>query len=665
MHVTDYSKARSYFPNPIAPYMPRKIEPAFFGNSPRIEQIYKDGKILLSLDDAIALALENNLDIAIARYNLSIADTDILLAKAGQAIRGVATGVVQGTPGGGVGGFGTGAQGAGAGGTTTAAGGAGTGTSGLVQSTLGSGPAVEQFDPAIAGTFSVEHGTFPEANTVFTGVPTLNQNTTTGNFTYTQGWATGTDMNLAFDNSRQSTNSLFSAFNPVVNSAFRLTVRQHLLQGFGILNNRRFIVIAQNDRKIADAAFRQQIETTVPQIENIYWDLVSAYENVQVQQSSLALAQKTLSDNQKQVQIGTLAPIEVVRAQSAVASAQQALIVAQTNLELQQSLTKNALLRSIPPNSPLAEAQVIPTDTMQLPTNEVTPPIPNLVQLALQNRPEIPQSEIDLTNRKITEKSTRNGLLPTVDLFGFYGASGLAGNTNPALLCGNPGAPAPPRCIPAPPIDTGLNSAFHNLFNSSAPDKGMGVNILIPIRNRAAQADYTRSVLEYRQAEMRLLQLKNQIGIDVRNAAFALEQNRAQVVAAQEAERLAAESLDAEQKKYQLGASTSTLVLQQQSALATAQSNLVTAKAAYEKSRVELDRVTGQTLAHNNIVLPEAEAGVLNTPVSAPFVVTRPDANQPPTLGPAPAVTPQTQPAPEQPNPQQPPAQEQTPPPGN
>jgi outer membrane protein TolC len=304
----------------------------------------------------------------------------------------------------------------------------------------------------------------------------------------------------------------------------------------------------------------------------------------------------------------------------------------------------------------LIGAQVIPTDTMQLPTNEPTPPIADLVQLALNNRPEITQSQIDLTNRNISEKSARNALLPTLDLFGFYGGTGLAGNTNLATICGMPGAPAPPRCSPGPIVDSGLNNSFHNLFNSSAPDKGMGVNITIPIRNRAAQADYTRSVLEYRQAQMRLQQLENQIGIDVRNAAFALDQNRAQVVAAQEAERLAAQSLDAEQKKYQLGASTSTLVLQQQSALATAQSNLVTAKAAYEKSRVELDRVTGQTLAHNNIVLPEAEAGVVATSPSVPYVVPRPDQNQTPSLQAPPAV-PQQQPAPEQPQPQQPEAQ--------
>src|SRR5205823_4621440 len=148
---SDYSKPRGYFPNPFAPYLPRHVPPPSLANTPRIEQLMQEGKVLLSLNDAIALALENNLDIAIARFNLPIADTDILLANAGQSTRGVNTGVVQGTPGGGVGGIGgattTGSQGGGAGGTTAGAGGAGTGTSGLVTSTLGVGAPIPSFDP--------------------------------------------------------------------------------------------------------------------------------------------------------------------------------------------------------------------------------------------------------------------------------------------------------------------------------------------------------------------------------------------------------------------------------------------------------------------------------------------------------------------------------------
>ena len=638
--LTDYSRPRSHIPDPIAPYISRPVVPAFLGNSPRIDQLLQNGKIMLSLDDAIALALENNLDLAIARYNLSIADTDILRAKAGQSTRGVNTGVVQGTPGGGVSGFGTGAQGAGAGGTTSGAGGAGAGTGGLVLSTSGVGPAVESFDPFVTSTLSIEHAVFPLSNTVTTGVPTLNQNTVTANFNYSQGWATGTDMGLTFDNNRQISNSKFSFLQPSLNSNFRFQLRQHLLQGFGFQPNLRFIRIAKNDRRISDSAFRQQVETTVSQIQNIYWDLVNAYEDVKVKERSVALAQKTLSDNQKQVQIGTLAPIEVVRAQSDLSTRQQDLIVSQTNLELQQSLIKNAVTRSMAKGSPLPEAPVIPTDTMQLPPAVAAPVMEDLVQQALNNRPEIEQSNLDLTNREISEKAAKNALLPQVDLVGFYGASGLAGDPTAALLCGSPSAPAPPNCR----FNTGLPNAFARLFDSSAPDKGVGVNLIIPIRNRAAQADSVRSQLEYRQAELRLQQLRNQIGIEVRNAQFALQQNRARVQAAQDGQKLAEQSLDAEQKKYALGASTNTLVLQAQRDVATAESNLVAAMSAYEKSRVELDRVTGQTLPNNHIQLGEAEVGVVTTPLAVPYVVPRPPEQQPQAEPPL-SQPPQTPPA--------------------
>jgi outer membrane protein len=650
MRLVDYSKPRSHIFNPIAPYLPQRVPEPSLQNSPRIEQIVQNGTIMLSLDDAVALALENNLDIAIARYNLSIADTDILRAKSGQATRGVATGIVQGTQGGGVGGFGTGASGAGPGGTAVGTGGAGAGAGGIVTSTSGVGPTVESFDPFVTGNLQIEHAVSPQSNLAFTGVPTLNQNTVTADFGYNQGWATGTAMSLTFDNQRSINNAIFSILQPSITSSFRLTMRQHLLQGIGINSQTRFIRIANNNKKISISAFRQQVETTVAQIQNIYWDLVNAYEDLKVKERSLALANKTLADNRKQVEIGTLAPIEIVRAQSDAAARQQDLIVSQTALQLQQSLMKTAITRDLPKGSPLVDAPVIPTDTMTLPSDEALPSVDDLMQQALTNRPEIEQSDIDLVNRDITKKAARNALLPTVDLFGFYGSSGLAGMAAGGLLVCPPGVTH--NCIPGT-IGTGYPNAFSHLFNSSAPDKGAGVNITIPIRNRGAQADQVRSELEYRQAELRLQQLKNQIGIDVRNAVFALQQNKARVVAAQEGERLAQESLDAEQKKYALGASTTTLVLQAQRDLAQAESNTVTARSAYEESRVRLDQVTGNILKHNNIQLADAEVGVVNVMPVTPNVAPRTE-----------PITDQSQPQPQsppQPQLQQP--QQQAPPP--
>ncbi|MCI0402134.1 MAG: TolC family protein, partial [Acidobacteria bacterium] len=301
----DYSKPRSHLPNFVAPYAPRLVPEPRVSNTARIEQLVQGDTLTLSLSDAIALALENNLDLAIARYNLSIADTDVLRTKAGGTVRGVATGLVQGTPGGGIGGFGTGAPGAGAGGTTVGAGGAGAGAAGLVQTTLGAGAAVDSYDPVLSSTLRIQHASFPLSNIVTTGTPTFQQNTGTADFSYFQAFHTGTSMSVGFQNSRATTNSLFSALVPELNSSFRLTVRQRLLSGFGLGPNTRFLRIAKNNREISDVAFRNQVISTVTQIQNIYWDLVNAYEDVKVRERSRALAEKTLSDNRKQVEIGT------------------------------------------------------------------------------------------------------------------------------------------------------------------------------------------------------------------------------------------------------------------------------------------------------------------------------------------------------------------------
>ncbi len=612
--LQDYSKPELHFPNPLGPYTPRQVAAPNLGNTPRLNDLMKNGKIMLSLSDVIALALENNLDIAIARYNLNIADTDILRARAGSATRGVNTGLVQGTPGGTGAGLGSSGSGSGAGGTTTGSGGAGSGTSGLVTSTAGVGSVISSFDPVLVGTFQLEHARFLLSNTFTTGgIPTIGENTGTVNWAYQQGFQTGTNLNLSFDNSRTTTTSPGSSRSPALNSRFRFTLSQHLLQGFGFLPNQRFIRVAKNNREISDVAFRLQVITTVTQMQNIYWDLVNAYEDVKVKERSVALADKTLSDNKKQVDIGTLAPIEIVRAESEGAARKQDLIISQTNLQLQQLLMKNAISRNLT-DAALADAEVIPTDTMQVPEKEAIVPTQDLVADALAHRAELAESRIDLTNRQINNKAARNALLPSLDLFAFYGGSGLGGTQNPACS---------PVVCDTPLPRTSYGGTVGQLFDSTAPDKGAGLQLTIPLRNRAAQADQVRAQLEYRQAEMRLQQLENQIRIEVRNAQFALLQNRARVEAAKAGVALAQQSLDAEQKKFALGASTNTLVLQSQRDLAQSASNLVAANAAYEKSRVELDRVTGLTLTHLGIELADAETGQVRKQPVAPGVTPR------------------------------------------
>jgi outer membrane protein len=629
--VLNYSKPVSHFPNPIGPYTARHLAAPNLANTARIDGMMRDGKLYLSLNDAIALALENNLDIAIARYNLNIADTDVLRARAGAPTLGVNTGIVQNTPGGGVGGLG-GQVGSGTGGTSLGAGGAGAGAGGLVGSTLGLGPLITSFDPILTGTLQEDRFHILPSSTFS---PESAQNTTTGTFAYTQGFSWGTNLLVGFNNTRIATGDApFTTLSPQLNSSFKFQLTQHLLQGFGLAANNRFITIAKNNRELSDVAFRLQVITTVNQIQTMYWDLVYAYENARVQKESLAFADKTLSDTKKQVEIGSLAPIEVVRAQSTVAQDQQALTIALTNLQLEQLLMKNALSRTLRDQT-LAAADVIPTSTMELPQNEAIQPTQDLIADALRHRADLVESRIQLNTTEISNKAVRSALLPTLDLFAYYGGAGLGGVQNPTNLCANQpigeqgeGFCAGPNQASTPPGQTfvpiapttSYGGTLNQLINSTGSDKGVGLQLNIPLRNRAAQAVQIRSELEYRQAQMRLQQIENQISIEVRNAQFGVEQNRASVASAQAAVDYAKQSLDAEQKKYQFGTSTTTLVLQTQSGLATAESTLMSAMAAYEKARIELDRAIGVTLDHAGISIADAAKGQVTSMPNVPDI---------------------------------------------
>ncbi|HUK48297.1 MAG TPA: TolC family protein [Terriglobales bacterium] len=591
--------------NPFGAYAPTYAPEPSLANSPGLAQLIRDGKLYLSLKDAIRLALENNLDIAIARYNLPIAETDILRTKAGGVFRGVNTGVVQGTPGGGVGGFGTGAPGAGAGGTTAGAGGAGAGASGLVQSTLGVGAPVQSYDPAIFGSVGEEHQTTQLANLQIYGVPLLQLNTGSANFGYTQAFPTGTSISFEFNNYRETTNSPFFTLSPSLGSMYRFTFQQQLLSGFGFGPNLRYLHIAKNDKKISDIAFKDQVIATVTQVENIYWDLVDAYEQAQVNEQSLAFAQQSLDNAKKQLQLQSIPAMDVMRAEAEVSRRDQDLTVAKTSLQLQELLMKNALTRSL--DDPVLESvEVVPTDraqTVQPPTNE---PVQDLITEALHDRPELLESDVDLVNRQISRKAARNALLPSLSLVGFYGGSGLAGPLNPVYNI--------PGVTNSSTVPTDFSGALENAFNNTAPDYYVGFNVNIPIRNRVAKADQYRSELEYRQAELRREELRKQIRIEVRNAEYALEQTAARVDAAQKARDLAERTFEITQKEQQLGSGSTFQTLAAQRDVALAELDLVTAKTVYEKAKVEVDRATGTTLDHNGIDIQQAIKGTISSP---------------------------------------------------
>jgi len=582
--------------NPLASYRATLVPEPNLANSPLLDSLIHNGVLELSLKDAISLALENNLDIAIARYNIPIARADVLRTQAGGSFRGVNTGVVQNTPGGGVGGFGSGSSGAGAGGTSGGAGGAGSGASGLVESTLGTGTNVSSYDPLITGALNNEHYTQPLSNTALYGVQTLKSTTTNGNIGYSQSFATGTSFTASFINSRDTSNSPYSLLNPTLNSYYRVLVQQQLLAGFGLGPNLRFLRIAKNNQKISDEAFKLQVATTVTQIANMYWDLVAAYEDEQVKSRALDFAQQTLDNGRKQFELRAIPAMDVMKDEAEVANREQDVTIAKTTLEFQELLIKNALTKNL--DDPILEAMPVkPTDESSMMQVTEAGPTEDLIAQALRDRAELLESDIDLENRHISRDAARNALLPQLSATGFYGGTGLAGLQNPLSSLSST----------APP---GFFGAVGSALNNSAPDYYLGLSLNIPLRNRVAKSDQYRSELETRQAELRLQQLKKQIRIEVRNAQYALVQSEARVLSATKARDLASKTFEITNKEQELGAGSNYQTLTARRDLAEAESTLVAAMTAYQKARIEVHRAVGDTLEANAISIESAKTGI-------------------------------------------------------
>jgi outer membrane protein TolC len=384
---------------------------------------------------------------------------------------------------------------------------------------------------------------------------------------------------------------------------YRFSFQQQLLAGFGFGPNLRYLRIANNNRKISDMAFKDQVIATVTQIENIYWDLVSAYEQAQVNEQSLTFAQQSLDNAKKQLQLESIPEMDVMRAEAEVSKRDQDLTIARTSLQLQELLMKNALTRSL--DDPVLEAiPVVPTDRLQSVAAPANQAVQDLISRALHDRPELNETDVDLVNRQISRKAARNALLPSLSLVAFYGGSGLAGPLNPIYnIPGIPNTSSVPGDFPG---------ALENAFNNTAPDYYIGFNLNIPLRNRVAKADQYRSELEYRQAELRREQLKKQIRIEVRNAQYALEQTAARVEAARKARDLAERTFEIMQKEQTLGAGSTYQTMTAQRDLSVAELDLVTAMTVYEKAKVELDRATGSTLEHNGIEIQDAINGTVS-----------------------------------------------------
>ena len=582
--------------NPFDAYRGKSVPPPSLENSARLDSLIRDGKLYLTLQNAIDLALENNLDLVIARYNLPIAQMDVLRTQAGGSVRGVNTGVVSGTPGGAGGVFGS-SSGAGAGGTSGGAGGAGAGASGLVQSTLGTGSVVSSYDPLINAKTSVDHTTQLLPNQILYGVPVIHQNTILGNITYSQAFPTGGAIQVAWNNNRQTSNSPNNTLNPQLNSYFEFYANQQLLAGFGLGPNLRFLRIAKTNQKVSDIAFRAQLIATVTQICDLYWDLVNAYDNEHVGERSVAFATETLNTARKQLSLQAIPEMEVLKAEADVATRQQDLTIARTNLELQELYMKNAISRSLD-DPVLQDMPVVPVDHIGTQVQPDAAVAQQMIADALKNRTELLESSLVLENSELSRKTARNALLPSLSVYGFYAGTGYGGTPNPLNNTGSN--------VPA-----GFAGAVDNAFNYSSPEYQMGFQLMVPLRNRIAKADQYRTELEYRQSQVYLEELKKRIRIEVRNARFALEQGASRVDAARHARDLAQKTLDITQQEQKLGAGSNQQTLSAEHDLALAESALVTAETDYEKARIEVRRATGSVLEDYGISIANARTGVV------------------------------------------------------
>ena len=582
--------------NPFDAYRPSLAPPLNLQNSPRLQSLIRDGKLYVSLQDAIDLAIENNLDLAYARYELPTAQTDLARTMAGGVANGVNTGVVSSST---QSSLSAGSTPAGAGGQSSSGAGA-AGAGGLVQSTLGEGTYVQPFDPVVSVQALVDHSKTQEVNTIEYGVPLYEQNTIGFTMSYQEYFPTGTGVSWALTGERQATNSPESIVNPDTFLDYKLVLTQPLLAGFGTGTNKRWIRIAKKNLQITDYAFKAQAIATITGVEDIYWDLVNAYEDEQIEDESLGFANQTLTDDQKQLSLKAIPAMQVMTDQAAVATAEGNLTVARANLKAAELNLKNALTKTDDPT--LDDMPVIPLDKIGPSDPNASKSIDDLITEAEKNRPDVSQDQLAMQVAQMNLKAINNELLPSLNAYGLFAGYGTGGPLNPHCDLGT-------YCTTTLPSTT--PGVLEDAFNYSSPEYQVGLTLNITVRNRIAKADQYRAQLGFRQAQIGYEQQKKNIRFDVRNSQFALEQAQARVDAAQKARDLAQRTFDITRQEQKLGAKSSLDTLAAENALAVTESALDLAQTQYEKAKVDIDRATGETLDRTGVSIDDARTGVV------------------------------------------------------
>lgn len=577
----------------LRPYQRRSISPANLTNTGRLESLVRAGNLYISMTDVIALGLENNIDIAIQRYGPFLSREVLRRAQGGGFLRSVGSSVLPGPVSVSLAGVSTNTNG-------LSTGTSGIGSGGAIVTQLG--PAPPNLDPQFFAYANFQHSTSPLSNTLLNQTTALTNDTRTYQFGYQQGFLTGTNAQVTFYNSRSRVNSPANLVNPAMTGYLDLTLTQNLLQGFGRAVNDRNIRVAKNNLKVNDLQLKQQVITTVSAMLNLYWDLVSFTEDLRIKEQALASAQKLFEDNKKAVAIGTMSRIEITRAEAEVSGREEELLISQTNVAQQETILKNTLSRTGVASATLDEVHVIPLDKIDIPKSEEIRPVAELVAEALANRPDIEQAKVNITSSLINLTGSKNGLRPLLQAFAEFTNNALSGDPN-ALNNGSGG-------IPDPYFIGGYGNVLSQLARRSFPNYSAGFSLNIPIRNRAAQADYVTDELTLRQSELQLQRVINQVRVDVKTAVIGLQQARARHDAAVRTRVLAEQNLDAEQKRFQFSLTPDlSAVVQAQRDLALNQSSEVQATANYTHAKIAFEQALGRTLEANHISMEEAAAG--------------------------------------------------------
>ncbi|MDR3719951.1 MAG: TolC family protein [Bryobacteraceae bacterium] len=575
------------------PYETVDVPSVRLADSDRLHELIRDGKLYLTAQDAIALALENNIDLEIARYAPISAAWRVTRAEAGGALPGVPSAASQST---------SVASGQGVLGSQAAAGVQG-GSAGTVSRGNGNasisqiGPVTQTLDATIQETTTFSHLTSPQVNSSQSLTSALVQNQRTYTGSIQQGLLSGGSVSLSYSNHYLNENSPTDVLNPSVAPNLSFTIQHNLLQGFGAEVGGRTITISKINLQTSDVTFRGQVIAVVNNVLNAYYAVVAADEDLKAKTNAFDVATTFLGDTAKQIEIGSLAETERIKAESQVATTRQDLVVSETTLKQSEVTLKNLISRKGLADPLLAGAKIVALDRIVMPEKDDLPPVKELVAKALANRPDLIAEKANLTTSQISAKGTKNGVLPVLVPFAGTSEAGLAGT------------PRTPTSGADSYFVGGTGKALGQVFRHNFPSEYAGAYYQMTLANRQAQADQGIDQLQLRQTELSLQKDLNQAHVDVMNAIVALEQARARYEAAVLNRELAQQLLDSERKKFAIGASTPYNVILQQRDLATAQASQISALVSYNNARIALDQTVGQTLEANHIVIAEARTG--------------------------------------------------------